>query len=278
MAPGCSLEALQWLTFVQENDDRLLNSTGERLKLHHKYWRGEYRVGEWTVDGYCKVEGKELFFEYLGCFFHPGCKNSSCENFDPNRHDEAFDRKKEFLQTKGEVIEMRGCEWKKKLRQLRSMASPTFPDIYNKFSNEANILAGIEKDDLFGFIVADVETPPDVLEAILPLNFPPVIHRADIDETMLSEYMQSRCDARDKKLPQTTLVQTYHGKQLMIYSPTVQFYLKLGLKVKNITKFIQFLPVRPLDKFVETITKGRIEAVKSGNDSLGTAFKIIGNS
>ena len=36
MAPGCSLEALQWLTFVQENDSRLMNSTGDRVKLQHK--------------------------------------------------------------------------------------------------------------------------------------------------------------------------------------------------------------------------------------------------
>ena len=95
---------------------------------------------------------------------------------------------------------------------------------------------------------------------------------------MVSDYMARRCKARKKKFPQETLIQTYHGKQLMIYSPTAQFYLELGLKITNVSKFIQFLPAKPLDNFVEKITKGRIDAVKSGNECLGTAYKIIGNS
>ena len=173
---------------------------------------------------------------------------------------------------------MRGCEWKKQVKKLQSKQSPSFPDVYNNFSTESKILDGIKNDQLFGFIVADVTTPPDVLEKILPLNFPPIIHRAEIDETMVSDYMKTRCEARERKLPQETLVQTYHAKQLLIYTPTVQFYLQLGLQVTNVTKFIQYLPTKPLNAFVEKITKGRIDAVKSGNDSLGTAYKIIGNS
>ena len=278
MAPGCSLEALQWLTFIQETDSRLINSKGERLQVQHKYFRGEHREGQWDVDGFCQNGHKKYFYEFLGCYFHPGCKNSECQNFDPTGVDETFKKKHEFLEKQGEVITMRGCEWKNQLKNLKSRPSPSFPDIYNIFSNEKKLLSQIEKNQIFGFIVADVTTPADVLEKILPLNFPPIIHRAKIDETMLSEYMKSRCEARERKLPQETLIQSYHAKQLMIYTPTVQFYLELGLKITNVTKFIQFLPTKPLDAFVDKITKGRINAVKDGNDSLGCAYKVIGNA
>ena len=274
MAPGCSFEALQWLTFIQENDHRLVNKSGKRVKLQHKYFRGEKRVDEWDVDGYAEVDGQKYFYEYLGCFFHKGCPK--CGN--PMESDERFERKRLELSQQGTVITMRGCDWKKQVTKLRSKPSPSFPKVYENFSTEKKILDGIEKDELFGFIVADVTTPPDVLEKILPLNFPPVIHRAEIDETMVSEYMKGRCDAKDRKLPQETLVQTYHGKQLMIYTPTVQFYMELGLEISNVTKFIQYLPTKPLNNFVKKITKGRIDAVESGNESLGTAYKIIGNS
>ena len=74
-----------------------------------------------------------------------------------------------------------------------------------------------------------------------------------------------------------TLMQTFHGKQLMIYSPTALFYLKLGLKISNVTKFIQYVPSNPMARFVQEITKGRIEATKSGSESLSSAYKIIGN-
>ena len=278
MAPGCSLEALQWLTYMQEHESRFLNSKGERMQMQHKYFRGEHRIGDWEVDGYCEVDGHRYFLEYLGCFFHAGCSNIDCDQFDPHGVDENFSRKKEFLEANGTLISIRGCEWKKKLRTLRSLPSPSFPDVYQNFSSEQKILNGIENSDLFGFIVADVSTPDEVLEKILPLNFPPIIHRAEIDESMVSDYMKNRCNARDRKLPQETLVQTYHAKQLMMYTPTAKFYLQLGLKISNVSKFIQFIPTQPLESFVEKITQGRINAVKSGNDSLGTAYKIIGNS
>ena len=127
-------------------------------------------------------------------------------------------------------------------------------------------------------MVADVETPENILAEIKSLNFPPVIHRGQIDEEMVSEYMLERCKFRNKKFPQETLLQTYHGEQLMIYTPTAQFYMNIGLKLSNVTKFVQFLPSKPLPNFVQKITKGRVDAVKSKNESLGTAYKIIGNS
>ena len=278
MAPGCSLQSLQWLTFLQKNDPRLINAAGERVQLEHKFYRGEKRIDNWYVDGYARVDGQELFYEFLGCYFHRGCNNSRCRNFDPSGVDEVFERKKLELTEYGEVVTIRGCEWEDKLRKIKWQKTEIFPDIYNVFSNEKKILKGIEDDNLFGFLVADVTTPADVLEKILPLNFPPIIHRGSIDETMTSEYMRARCEANNKKLPQETLIQTYNAKQIMIYSPTARFYLQLGLKISNVTKFIQFLPTRPLKSFVEKITNGRINAVKSGNDSLGTAYKIIGNS
>lgn len=274
MAPGCSLSALQWLTFIQETDDRLIKATGERVRLEHKYFRGEKSIGGWEVDGYAEVDNEILIFEFLGCFFHKGCPY--CGN--PREKDERFERKKSELEIIGNFNFIWECRWKRKLNQIKAQKSPSYPDVYNNFSNQDKILKGISKGELFGFIVADVKTPSKVLQAILPLNFPPIIQRGCIDETMVSDYMLERCRARGKKLPQETLIQTYNATQILIYTPTVEFYLKLGLEISNISKFIQYLPVQPLKGFVEKITNGRIQAVKSGNDSLGTAYKIIGNS
>lgn len=209
MAPGCSLQALQWLTWVQENDKRLKSKSGERVKLQHKYFRGEKRFGEWDVDGYAEVDGQKYFYEFLGCYFHAGCRNSICKQYSPGDVDERFHRKKKELSKYGKVITMRGCFWENLVKDIRKHDySTTFTDIYNTFSNEKKILQGIKDDELFGYIVADVTTPPDVLKEILPLNFPPVIHRAEIDESILSPYMKERCELRGTKLPQTTLVQT----------------------------------------------------------------------
>lgn len=278
MAPGCSLAALQWLVHVQANDEKLLDKKGNRAILQHKYFRGEKLFAGWEIDGFAEVDNKLFFYEFLGCYFHSGCRNPECQNFSPDTTDERFQRKMNELSQYGEVIIMRECRWQTTLKKMKSKKTPSFPDINNVFSNEKKILEGIKNGSLFGYVVADVTTPPDVLQKILPLNFPPVIQRGEIDERMLSDYMRQRCESRQFKFPQKTLIQTYHGKQLLIYTPTVQFYMQIGLEISNISKFIQFLPTRPLNDFVEKITAGRIDAVKQKNDSLGTAYKIIGNS
>lgn len=278
MAPGCSLPALQWLVHVQENDIRLNEESGRRVTLQHKYFRGEKSFAGWDIDGFAEVDDKLLFYEFLGCFFHKGCSNSMCKYYNPVEIDERFERKKRELSEYGQVITMRECIWNKKLQKIRKEPSKTFPDIYNVFSNEQKILEKIKENEIFGYIVADVTTPPDILEKILPLNFPPIIQRGEIDKSMTSEYMRERCESRHFKFPQKTLIQTFHGKQILMYTPTVQFYMQIGLKISNVSKFIQFLPTKPLNNFVEKITKGRIDAVKNKNESLGTAYKIIGNS
>ena len=151
------------------------------------------------------------------------------------------------------------------------------PLILQTFGNAKQILKGIKDGTLFGYIVADVATPPEVFEKIKWINFPPVIQRQDIDECHLSEYMKSRVKAENVKLPRTTVVQSYNGQQSLLFSPLVAFYLKLGLVVSNITLFIQFEPHIVLEEFVNKITEGRIAAIESNNSSLGRAFKDTGN-
>ena len=272
MTYGCSFAALQWLTFIDENSPALNSSDGSRVRLEHAFFRGEKVEGPWTIDGYAEVDERKFYFEFLGCHFHDGCPK--CK---PGTRDERFERKKKYLENFGTLFYIRECEWNQKLRKLRNVKSSRLPQIYEKYGKEKKIIEGIRSGNLFGFIVADFTTPEKLLDEIRSLNFPPIIQRGVIDESMASPYMRQRCAKRDFKFPQKTLLQTYNAKQMLVYSPTVRFYLQLGIEVSNITTFVQYEPSRPLRPFVEKITKGRIDAVKDKNDSLGLAYKIIGN-
>ena len=107
MAHGCSLGALQWLTYIQENDPRLVNNMNERVQVEHKYFRGEKRFLDWEVDGFAQVDGENFWFEYLGCWHHVGCKNPNCKHFSPDQTDEVFERKKKDLEQNGTLVIMR---------------------------------------------------------------------------------------------------------------------------------------------------------------------------
>jgi len=282
LAQKCSLEAIQWLSFLEETCDDLVCADGTRVMIDHKYARGEKIVGEWEVDGYARVDGENIFFEYNGCYWHPcdECGTTPCgSEKDIVARVERWARKKEALSEQGKLVFIRGCQWKTQIKNenLRHYDILKFPHIMKYSGTEMDILNGIQSGLLFGFIIADIETPAHVLEEILPLNFPPVIIRGDITEDHLSQYMSTRVKDRSYKLPQTTLIQVYNAKQVLLFTPLVQFYMDLGLEISNVTRFIQYQPQVVLDKFVNLITNGRIQAKKDGNESLELAYKVIGN-
>ena len=175
---------------------------------------------------------------------------------------------------------MRECRWKLKVKneKLRRFDTPFLPQIMRPFGSSRDILTGIQDGSLFGFIVADLTTPSALLEQIKWLNFPPVIRRESIDESLLTPYMKNRVNEKGYKLPQISPIQTYHGSQLLLFTPLVKFYLELGLEVTNITKFLQYKESFVLQNFVNKITNGRIQAKRKKNSELELAYKIIGNS
>ena len=78
-------------------------------------------------------------------------------------------------------------------------------------------------------------------------------------------------------MPRTTLVQKFHSKRILLFSPLAKFYLEMGLKITNIRQFVQYVPNKTFVPFVDLITKGRVDAIETGNTSLGLAYKNAGN-
>lgn len=278
MARGASLDGLQWLMYEEQINPILQLDSGDHIRLQQKYLRGEKQFGPYTVDGYAKIDGKHFFWEYLGCYFHQNCPFVGCK-FHGTGSDERWTVKEAFLRSHGTLTNMRGCVWAsmKKSNGLRYFPTPEFPQIMNTFATQNDIIDGIQNDELFGFCVCDVSTPSDVYEKIKWVNFPPLISKQFITEDMVSPYMLARCNDRDYKLPQESLVQTYNVKQSLLYTPLIKFYISLGMEISNVSKFVQYRPSKVLNEFVNKITNGRIQAKKSSNPSLELAYKIIGN-
>ena len=57
----------------------------------------------------------------------------------------------------------------------------------------------------------------------------------------LSEYKKQRVLEKATDMPRTTVVHNFHTKQLLIFTPLVKFYLELGIKISNISSFIQYV-------------------------------------
>jgi hypothetical protein len=273
MSVGNSLAALQWLTFTDEFSPILLGSDGKRVPLEHQYFRGEHKIEGYNIDGYAQVDGVNHFFEFLGCFYHKFCND--CH---PDETDEAWEVKYEFLKSKGTVHVMRECEWNLRRKLHIMKKSRYWCQIFRWKQSEQEIINGIRKERLYGFIVADVECPKKVYDEIAYLNFPPVIQKMVLTEDHLSPYMKDRYEKCGRSVYNgQSVVQTFNGSGLLLLTPLAKFYMDLGMKIKNVQEFIQYRGELCLTDYVETITKGRVNAIKNKNSALALAFKTIGN-
>lgn len=70
-----SMGSVEWLDYMS-NDERLINSNGERAHIISGWNSREVKLGPYKVDGYCQVDDICYVFEYDGCNFHK-CKECS---------------------------------------------------------------------------------------------------------------------------------------------------------------------------------------------------------
>ena len=73
MAKGQSLIGLQWILYMQATYEPLHPADDMTIQLHHGYFQGEKSFGGYSIDAYACINNEHHFFEFLGCYIHPGC-------------------------------------------------------------------------------------------------------------------------------------------------------------------------------------------------------------
>ena len=66
LASGNSVEALQYLYYCQA----LLDNQGVEVNIEHQYFHGEKTIYGYKVDGYAKINDREIVWEYQGEFIY----------------------------------------------------------------------------------------------------------------------------------------------------------------------------------------------------------------
>ena len=120
---------------------------------------------------------------------------------------------------------------------------------------ESSLLAAVQREEVFGFLLCDVTTPQSIIDEFGSFLFPPIIQRKELNESHLSDYMKQVCIEDNRSTEFTTLVQCYNCEQQLLMTPLVKMYLDRGLKVFNITKFIQYQAGRGLRPFVQKVVQ-----------------------
>ena len=179
------------------------------------------------------------------------------------------------LRQRGKLVLMFGCKWKVEVAQLGHLKTSSFHNVMQRRCTEQELIDGIARGDLFGFLMCDVTSTDDFIKAKLHLNFPPIIQNLEVEEDMMSPYMRSRC--KNRSFPIKTLLQTFNGTQMLLFTPLVRFYMELGLRISNISYFIQYEPSFCLKKFTQKVTQMRMAADYENNKEKSVTAKLVGN-
>ena len=281
MTTGHSFLAQQWLVYKQETDPFLLNADGTRSVIQTAYNRGEHKIPRkyqkykfWQVDGFAVTDHGAKIYEFNGDRWHKGCPH--CAPWEPL--DFIWQQKIKEVAQCGEVEVMWECRFKTLLETIRNMETPTFPDILKNRQTESDLLAAIINNKVYGFIVADIESDEKIVERYH--DFPPVVKRFTVTEEHVLPWMHDLIKEKYGKagFERVTLVQCFNAKQHLLMTNVAQYYIQKGLVIKNITKFVQYLPINALEPFAAHVTKMRIAAELEKNPTKSATSKMFGNS
>ena len=251
------------------------------MRIKSKYHRGEAKIwnsekqkNSWAVDGFAITDHGCKVYEFNGSQFHKNCPHCGHEP------DENWDKKVSDIKKAGyEFQVIWECQYDRIFPKLDYKDTPYFPEILKKKTTESDLIQGIKSGKLFGFIVADVESPEKVINEMK--EFPPLIRKMTLTDEHLSDYTRNRLKIEKpnmKKFQRDSLIQCFHGQQLLLMTPLVRFYMEKGLKIFNITKFIQYIPSTALNPFASHVTRMRIDAEKNALYTKGNTAKVFGNS
>ena len=274
-AKGVSFKQVQWLYYIEATECR--DSNGNKVTLEHEYHRGEKRFMGYLPDGYMEKDGRRYFYEFMGCFHHSGCcvPNEKLRPGWEERHN-FTQQKHAFLGSHGNLKIIRECEWDS---MLETMVKPDtiMGRILHK-DTEESLLKAILDNKVFGFATVDITTPDEIIENEKDFLFPYLFVRKTITEDMLCPYMREKLTEQDRKHTKETIIQCYNAKDHLLMTPLIQYYHSRGLKISNITKFVQYVPGRPFKSFVEKCYRGRVEAVINGDVTRSNTIKNVANS
>ena len=274
-------EYLSWISFQEGKFIQTQYNKGEKILTKYSL----------RVDGFCLDQSgryRGIVYEFLGCFWHScECKQypeDEINTLTKRKHSEvrkATQEKIERLEEAGyKVVTMRECEWKILRKQPQVSAfirSLPYANPRRQLSKE-KILEGISKNELYGFLFVDIETPQHLKEKFD--EFPMIYKNIDISRDDIGDYMKRIAEEHGfLKKPRKYLVNSHFGKDVLISSSMVKFYLEMGLEITRIYEFVQFYPIKCFQQLGVGISNARRLADQdSSKQVLGLTQKLLGNS
>ena len=257
--------AVQWLTCESER-------TG--LNIRHQVNGREKRIGNLPVDGWCAQ--MRTAYQFHGCFWHgcPKCHADPEETNPKNGKTMAVllaDTKKHtaYLRRHVKVIEMWECEWKRERdpppRQKWTMT-------------QQQIIAAVVDGTLFGMIECDIRVPSELRAHFAEMQ--PIFKNATVTRDDIGPFMRAYAEENDiMSTPRRMLVGSYHGKNILLATPLLQWYIAHGLVVDRVYQIVEYERKPCFRQFGESVSAARRDGDADPDKAIiADTMKLLGNS
>ena len=151
----------------------------------------------------------------------------------------------------------------------------------NKYipKNKEDVIKAILSGTLFGFVKLNLTVPEHLKAKFAEMS--PIFKNAKIEEKHLSEHMKPHAQKSNWK-PGRKLIGSMFGKDILLLTPLVKWYIEHGLEVEDIKVVYEFKGIAVFQWFADEISDARRDADKfKGNiakELLGEIAKLRGNS
>ena len=289
--------ALEWLDYISFND---------KITIVHKFNNKEKRFGRVSVDGW--DEKNKTAYNFHGCTWHGHLDNCPITSKYPDQINPVS--KKSFIALnkntqkinkylreiiKIRVIEIYECQWdhlKKCNKQIKKFLQKKNKNTFRKKTLKGlsvqQICNLVQKEAIFGVVQCDIEVPEELREEFA--EFPPIFKNVDISRKDIGEHMLKFAEDRNLlSQPRRSMISSFFGKEILLATPLLKYYLQKDLRVTDIQLVVQYRPSRCFKKFQEKVSNDRREGARvvreaqslgdgAPNTCRADSSKLMGNS
>ena len=227
-------------------------------------------------------------FEAMGCFYHY-CPCQEARSFLTEEDIQRVNKKREidlmrkqYIKEKGyNVVEMWECEcewWNlhKATTCVKEHLRESFP--CKRGLREERLLEQIRSGKLFRYVQCDIEVPEELKKDFA--SFRPIFKKTNVGRHDVGLLMKDYAEKEELLCqPRTMLTSSCFLENRTLTNPLLLFYVDLGLVCTKIYRFVDFIPVKGFNKFVQSVVNTRREGDENPNSSVvAETMKLLANS
>ena len=139
---------------------------------------------------------------------------------------------------------------------------------------EHQLLEGIKKKNLFGYVQCDIEVPENLRANFA--NFPPIFKNNLVSKNDIGHLMKMYAE-EDRIMSQLgrMWISSFTLQNGTLITPLLLFYLQLGLVVTKIHRFVEYTPKKCFNIFLQAAVDAKDETPNS--NIVAETMKLLAN-